>query len=57
MDLKGLRSIRQKLVAPLIILALVDLVLITEFRYGLALQAFEHDPGFGFGVPSASFHG
>src|SRR5215510_7663268 len=55
MDLKGLRSIRQQLIAPLIILALVDVILVTECCDGLALQAFEYDPGVG--VPLPYFHG
>jgi hypothetical protein len=47
MDLKGLVRMGQELVPPLIIQGLADLVLMTELRHRLALQALQHDPGFG----------
>jgi len=57
MDLKRLRSVGEKLVAPLRVLALADLVLGAQFRYGPALEAFEHNPGLGFSIPLTSFQG
>jgi hypothetical protein len=57
MDLKHLARLGQKLVAPLIRQRLANLVLVAEFRHGLALQALEHNLGFGVGVPCPSVHG
>jgi hypothetical protein len=57
MDLKGRVRMDQELVPPLIIQGLAALVLMTELRHRLALPALQHDPGFGLGIPLASWHG
>jgi hypothetical protein len=57
MDVKGLGGMGQKLVPPLVLPGLADLLLVAERRDGLALQAFDDDPGFGVGVPLAAGHG
>jgi hypothetical protein len=45
MELKHLTRLGQKLVAPLILQRLANLVLVAEFRHRLALQALEHNLG------------
>jgi hypothetical protein len=57
LDVKGLRRIREKLVAPLIIEGWAHLVFMTQFRDGPALKALDHNLGFGLGVPCPSLHG
>jgi hypothetical protein len=57
MDLTHPARLGQKLVAPLSIQQLDKLVRIAAFRHGLALQALEHNLGFGVGVPLPSVHG
>jgi hypothetical protein len=57
MDLKGFRGMGQKLVPPLIILGVAELMLVTEFRDGFPLEAFEHDHRLGFGIPCSSLPG
>jgi len=57
MDLKGFGGIGQKLVLPLVILGLTDLMRMTEFRDWLPLEALKHDPYFNFDIPLASWHG
>jgi hypothetical protein len=47
MDLKGFNGICEKLVPPLVVLHLIDLILGAEFFHRLLLEAFEHDHGFG----------
>ena len=55
--LKRFGRIRQKLVAPLVILRLADLVVLTDGGHRFALEPFEHDGGLGLRVPLASLHG
>jgi hypothetical protein len=57
LDLKGFGHMSQRLVAPLIILGLADLMLVTELGDGLTFQAFDDDHRFGFGVPLTALHG
>jgi hypothetical protein len=57
MNFKGFGGMGQKLVAPLIILGLADLMLRAQFRHRLALQAFYHHHRFGLGIPFPSLHG
>jgi hypothetical protein len=56
MDLKGFGGMRQKLITPLVVLGLADLVLSAQFGHGLALEALEHDHGFGFSIPLAPLY-
>jgi hypothetical protein len=55
--LKRLGSIREKLIAPLVILRLPDVVILTNGRDGFPPEAFEHDGRFRFRVPLPSLHG
>jgi hypothetical protein len=55
--LNGLVRMSQELVPPLIIQGLTALVLGAEPRHWLALQALQHNPGVGLGIPVASLHG
>jgi hypothetical protein len=57
MDLKGFRGMGQKLAPPLILLGLTDLMLITEFRDGLPLEALKFNQRFDFAIPFSSVHG
>src|SRR5918996_5604277 len=57
MDLKGFGRMSQKLVAPLIVLGLADLMLGAELSDGRAFEAFDDDHRFSFGVPLTAFHG
>ena len=57
LDIKGPRGIRETLVTPLIIEGWADLVFVTQFRDGPALQALNHDLRFGLGIPFSSLHG
>jgi hypothetical protein len=57
MHFKGLSGMSQKLVAPLVVLGLADLVLGANLGDGLALQALDDNYRFGLGVPFASVHG
>jgi hypothetical protein len=43
MDLKDVGSIRQKLVPPLVVLGLTDLVLGADLAYKLTLEPFDHN--------------
>jgi hypothetical protein len=56
-DLEGLGGVRQKLIAPLVVLRLADLVVLADGGHRLPLEAFEYDGRFGLGVPLPSFHG
>src|SRR5437879_7361023 len=56
-DLKRFGRVRQKLIAPLVILGLTDVILGTDDGHRPALEAFEYNGGFGLGVPLASLHG
>jgi hypothetical protein len=47
----------EKLVAPLIVQGLADLILIADFGHWLALQALQHDLCFRVGIPCPSVHG
>jgi hypothetical protein len=51
MDLEGAGGMGQKLVAPLIILGLPDLMLGAQFGCRLPLQALKYDHGFSFWHP------
>jgi hypothetical protein len=57
MDFKGFRGMAQKLITPLGVLGLADLVLRAQLSHRLALEACNDDQGFGFGVPFAAWHG
>ena len=57
MHFKGLSGMSQKLVAPLVVLGLADLVFATDFSHRLTLQTLEHNTGFGLGLPFPSVHG
>jgi hypothetical protein len=54
---KAFGCLRQKLVAPVIIEGLTNLMLVTQLRDRLALQALDNDYGVGVGVPLPAFHG
>jgi hypothetical protein len=56
-DLKGMGRMGSKLVTPLVILGWADLMLVTDFRYGLALKALNHHVGFHLRIPFSSVHG
>jgi hypothetical protein len=56
-DLKRLGGVRQKLIAPLVVLRLADLVVLADGGHRFPLEAFEYDGRFGLGVPLPSFHG
>jgi hypothetical protein len=56
-DFKGLGGIGKKLVAPLVVLGLADLVLGANLGHWLALQALNENHRFGLGVPFASVQG
>jgi hypothetical protein len=56
-DLNRLRRIREKLIEPLIILGLSDLIVLTNRGHRLAFKALKHDDGFDLGVPLPSLHG
>jgi hypothetical protein len=57
MRLKGMCRMRQKLITPLVVLGLANLVFVTDFRYRLTLYTFENHAGFGLGIPFPSVHG
>jgi hypothetical protein len=57
LDVKGPRRMREKLVAPLIVEGLANLILVTQFRDGSALKALDHDLGCGLGGPCPSMQG
>ncbi|MGH7228742.1 MAG: hypothetical protein ACREIH_05940, partial [Nitrospiraceae bacterium] len=56
-DLKRLGRVGQKLIAPLVLLRLADVVVLTDGGYRFALEAFKHDGGLGLRVPLAPLHG
>ncbi len=56
-DLKGFGGVRKKLITPLVLLGLADLMVLTNRGHRLALEALEDDGGFGLGVPLPSSHG
>jgi hypothetical protein len=47
----------EKLITPLIVLGVADLVLVTDCSHRFTLQAVPHDAGFGLGIPLPSVHG
>ena len=55
--LKRFGGVREKLIAPLVLLSLADLVVLTDGHHRFALEAFEHDDGLGLGIPLPSLHG
>jgi hypothetical protein len=57
MDFKGLCSICQELVPPLIVQRLADLLLVIELGDRFPFEALKHDQGFGPCVPLALLHG
>ena len=57
MALKGWGRLGQKLGAPWGILGLAALGLGAQRRDGLAVQAFEDDQRWGFGIPVAAWQG
>jgi len=57
MDFKGLRGMGHKLVTPMIVLRLADLMLMAKFGHRLTLEALKHKHGFGFGIPFPAWHG
>jgi len=57
LHLKGFGGIRQKLITPLVLLSLTDLVVLANGRHGFALQPLQDRCGLRLGVPLASLHG
>jgi hypothetical protein len=57
MHLKGRSGMGQKLVPPLIILALAELMLGTDLGDGPALEALKHNHRFGLRILCALLHG
>jgi hypothetical protein len=57
MDFEGFLSMGQKLVTPLIILALADLMFVADFCDWLPLQPLNHDHDLCLGIPFSSLHG
>jgi hypothetical protein len=57
MRLKGMCRMRRKLLTPLVILGLTDLVLVTDCSHRFTLQAFKQDAGLGLSLPFPSVHG
>lgn len=56
-DLNRLRSVHEKLMAPLVLLGLADLIVLTHRDHRLALEALTHAGGFSLGIPLPSSHG
>jgi len=52
-----MRQLGQDRPEGLVILGLADLMLVTDFRYGLALKALNHNFGFRLRIPRPSVHG
>lgn len=56
-DLKCLRRVHKKDIPPLVILALSDLIALTNRFHRLTFEALKDDDGFSLRVPLISFHG
>jgi len=54
---KGLGRVLEKLVAPLVVLGLTDLVLDTKLIHRPPPQTLNHDEGLRLGIPFSAFHG
>jgi hypothetical protein len=57
MDLEGFGGMGQELIAPLVVLGLIDLVLGAPFGYGLPLETLKDNHRFGLGIPFPTWHG
>jgi hypothetical protein len=57
MDFKGFQGMGHKLVTPLIVLRLADLMLMAKFGHRLVLEALKHNHGLGVGMPFPAWHG
>jgi hypothetical protein len=57
MALKGFGRMGQKLVPPLVVRRLADLVLSAELSYRLTFEAFNDNHSLGLGIPFSSLHG
>jgi hypothetical protein len=57
LDCKGPRSLRENLVAPLIIEGWADVVRMTQCRHGSALKTLKDALRFQVGIPCSSVHG
>jgi hypothetical protein len=47
----------KKLVAPLVVLGLTDLMLGANLRHRFAVKPLKHNQRFGFGIPFPALHG
>lgn len=55
-DLKRFGRVREKMISPLIILRLTELVVLTDGGHRFALEPFKHDDRLRLGVPLPSLH-
>jgi hypothetical protein len=56
-EFKGVGRIRQKLVPPLVVERLADLMLGANLGHGFTFEALKHDQRFRFSLPLPSVHG